>query len=168
MKKSLIILGLILSSNILMADNDNYQYKTVYVDVLKSEPIYTNIEKKYPIEECVDKKVIIRHNNNSIGVDTLIGGVLGVALGNQIGKGSGRDAAKVVGGISGALIANNMRNNNHNNDYTYKTICNKKYRYEHVSRLSGYKNYFIINGEKYFKISDRKLNRVKINLTYSW
>lgn len=55
-------------------------------------------------------------NDNSIGVDTLIGATLGVAVGNQIGSGNGRDVAKVVGGILGASIANSSRDN-YNNDY---------------------------------------------------
>ena len=47
--------------------------------------------------------------DNSIGLDTVVGGVLGVAVGNQIGKGTGRDVARVVGGLAGAGIANGMR-----------------------------------------------------------
>lgn len=49
-------------------------------------------------------------DNNSIGLDTVVGATLGVAIGNQIGSGSGRDVARVAGGILGATIANNSRN----------------------------------------------------------
>jgi len=48
-------------------------------------------------------------DNNSIGLDTIVGATLGVAIGNQIGKGNGRDVAKVAGGLLGASIANNSR-----------------------------------------------------------
>ena len=53
-------------------------------------------------------------DNNTIGLDTVVGATLGVAIGNQIGQGSGRDAAKVAGGILGAVVANNTRPTNNN------------------------------------------------------
>lgn len=49
-------------------------------------------------------------DNNSIGLDTVVGATLGVAIGNQIGSGNGRDVARIAGGILGATIANNARN----------------------------------------------------------
>lgn len=49
-------------------------------------------------------------DNNSIGLDTVVGATLGVAIGNQIGSGNGKDVAKVAGGLLGAVIANNSRN----------------------------------------------------------
>ncbi|MFX4242539.1 glycine zipper 2TM domain-containing protein [Aliarcobacter butzleri] len=49
-------------------------------------------------------------DNNSIGLDTVVGATLGVAIGNQIGSGNGKDVAKVAGGLLGAVIANNLRN----------------------------------------------------------
>ncbi|WP_323664977.1 glycine zipper 2TM domain-containing protein [Aliarcobacter butzleri] len=49
-------------------------------------------------------------DNNSIGLDTVVGATLGVAIGNQIGSGNRKDVAKVAGGLLGAVIANNSRN----------------------------------------------------------
>ena len=46
-------------------------------------------------------------DNNSIGLDTVVGATIGVAIGNQIGKGNGKDVARVAGGLLGATIANN-------------------------------------------------------------
>ena len=60
-------------------------------------------------------------DNNSIGLDTLVGATIGVAIGNQIGRGNGKDVARVAGGLIGAGIANNSRtpsyssNSNYNN-----------------------------------------------------
>ena len=62
-------------------------------------------------------------NDNSIGLDTIVGATLGVAIGNQIGRGNGKDVARVAGGLIGAGIANNSRtpsyssNPNYNNSY---------------------------------------------------
>ncbi len=63
-------------------------------------------------------------NNNSIGLDTIVGATIGVVIGNQIGNGNGKDVARVAGGLLGATIANNSResrvyrnNDNYNNNY---------------------------------------------------
>ena len=74
-------------------------------------------------------------NNNTIGLDTIVGATLGVAIGNQIGKGNGKDVARVAGGLIGASIANNSRdsrtyrNDNYNNGYERTTtyIRNEPY-----------------------------------------
>ena len=71
-------------------------------------------------------------DNNSIGLDTLVGATIGVAIGNQIGGGNGRDVARVAGGLLGAAVANGTRtpsyssngyydNNNYNSGYTKST-----------------------------------------------
>ena len=50
---------------------------------------------------------LIFADNNSIGLDTVVGATIGVAIGNQIGKGNGKDVARVAGGLLGAAVANN-------------------------------------------------------------
>ena len=56
---------------------------------------------------------LIFANDNSIGLDTIVGATLGVALGNQIGKGNGRDVAKIAGGgIWTYLLNKNMEQMN--------------------------------------------------------
>ena len=60
---------------------------------------------------------LIFANDNSIGLDTIVGATLGVAIGNQIGKGNGRDVARVAGGILGAGIANSTRTPSYANGY---------------------------------------------------
>lgn len=113
---------------------------------------YVPVDEVTRVYENVGKKVCTKANTNSIGLDTLIGGVAGVAIGNQIGKGSGRDTAKVVGGVGGALFVNNMRTN-------CKTV------YEKV--LRGYNHYFSINGVKYKKFSTNRLNSIKVTVKQS-
>ena len=76
-------------------------------------------------------------DNNSIGLDTLVGATIGVAIGNQVGKGNGRDVARVAGGLLGAGIANSSRtpsysngyydNNSYNNNYSRTTYVRTNY-----------------------------------------
>ena len=59
-------------------------------------------------------------DNNTIGLDTVVGATIGVAIGNQIGKGNGKDVARVAGGLLGASIANNSRTPSYNNNVYYE------------------------------------------------
>ena len=78
-------------------------------------------------------------DNNSIGLDTLVGATIGVAIGNQIGRGNGKDVARVAGGLIGAGIANNSRtpsyssNPNYNNSYR-----DNYYRDDNYERTTTY------------------------------
>lgn len=79
--------------------------------------------------------------DNSIGLDTIVGGVIGVAIGNQIGGGSGRDVARIVGGITGVGIANGLRENkpryidtNYSNNIYYSEYRSPNvYYYENIN-----------------------------------
>lgn len=167
----------------------NSDYTSVYLPVISSEKYYITEKVKQPVERCyetiIKEKHYIEDNNineqkpkdeNSIGIDTVIGGVLGVVIGNQIGHGNGRDAAKIVGGIAGATIANKSRNYQDPEKHHMKEVyeekpikkCNIEYEYKENKILYGYKNYFILNGVKKVKISKEKLNQVQININYNW
>ena len=86
-------------------------------------------------------------DNNSIGLDTLVGATIGVAIGNQVGKGNGRDVARVAGGLLGAGIANSTRtpsyssngyydDNNYNSGYTRSTTYVKNNYYDDYDRYN--------------------------------
>jgi uncharacterized protein YcfJ len=83
-------------------------------------------------------------NNNSIGLDTLVGATIGVAIGNQIGNGNGRDVAKVAGGLLGATIANNSRtptySNNSSGYYNNNAYNNNAYNNNGYERTTTYVN----------------------------
>lgn len=91
-------------------------------------------------------------NDNSIGLDTIVGATLGVALGNQIGKGNGRDVAKIAGGLLGASIANSSRtpsyggyDESYNNNYyetprVYARPNNNYYYNNNYYDRGGYNN----------------------------
>ena len=112
-------------------------------------------------------------DNNTIGLDTVVGATIGVAIGNQIGKGNGKVAAKVIGGLIGASVANNMRNyervdtRSYRDDYYTETksrnICkNRKPKIIRENVLKGYENYFTYKGNRYMKFSDNRLSYVEV------
>ncbi|MEA3498116.1 MAG: glycine zipper 2TM domain-containing protein [Campylobacterota bacterium] len=107
-----------------------------------------------------------------MGLDTIVGMGLGVAIGNQIGKGNGRTAAKVVGGLLGAGIANSHRGYRDNTQYCdeirYKDEVITRYDYRTEKKLQGYKNIFFYNGQKYTKITNHPLKRVKVTTSISF
>jgi len=180
-QKTTILLGLALISTSLFAQADRF---SEYAKVNYSKPIYETVEEIIPhkhTSSCYQEyKVRTPRNTNSsykdqntIGVDTIIGATTGVIIGHQIGRGNGKVAAKVIGGILGATLANNMRNyqrvqDNRNNDgYYYETkrknICNNGYK--KVIRknvLKGYDNYFTYNGKEYSKFTPYQEDYVKV------
>jgi uncharacterized protein YcfJ len=169
--------------------------KYIIVPVTRHETNYTYSERKEPFQKCYDIEVrdgrgdydgryeaprehYKEADKNSVGVDTLIGAVAGVAIGNQIGHGNGKDVAKVVGGVGGALIANNLRegevvrepSRNYSNHSQTKIVqkCETEYRIVKDNKIDGYKNYFYLDNKMYYKISDRKLRDIEINVKYNW
>ena len=78
-------------------------------------------------------------DNNSIGLDTLVGATIGVAIGNQIGRGNGRDVAKVAGGLIGAGIANNSRTPSYSSNANYdNSYRDNYYRDDNYERTTTY------------------------------
>ena len=157
--------------------NNNYEYVKVY----ESEPIYKTVRVRVPYEEVVTKRYNVKVpcggsyssvDNNSFGIDTLIGTGLGMAVGNQIGRGDGRIAAKIVGGLLGAHIANSQRQpkytTNYCNETKYVDETVVKYDYTEKRKLQGYKNKFTYNGETYTKITSQPKKRIRVTTRISF
>ncbi len=177
--KTLLLAGLIaLSSSQLVASSTS---STQYVDVISSEPIYKTINVRVPYEEVVSKSYTIKvpcgqsyskQNQNTIGLDTIIGAGLGVALGHQVGKGSGKTAAKVFGGLLGAGIANGNREGqyqtNYCNETRYRDEVVTRYDYRTEKKIQGYLNKFIFNGVEHSKRTNRPKKVIKVRTTISF
>jgi len=121
-------------------------------------------------EQCYEDTVEVNvrcggTDTNSIGVDTLVGAVIGVAIGNQMGGGNGRDVAKVIGGLGGAYTANNMRNNKMCKSYETVTKCEPKYEYRTVEKTIGYNNCAYVDGVKYCKQTQEPIKYLQIKKT---
>lgn len=121
-------------------------------------------------KQCYEDTVAVNvrcgnEDTNSIGVDTLVGAVLGVAVGNQLGRGNGRAAAKVIGGLGGAYTANHMRNNKMCKSYETVTKCTPKYEYRTIQKTIGYNNCAFIDGIKYCKQTIEPIRYLNIKKT---
>lgn len=177
-----LIIGTTILSLSLFAQGDRFT-QSVRVDY--SKPVYETVEEiiphrhdsscyqEYEVRTPRGHRTSGYKDENSIGVDTIIGATAGVIIGNQIGKGSGKAAAKVIGGILGATVANNMRNyekiedHSYGDSYYYETkrrnICNDRPR--KVIRkniLKGYENYFSYNGKRYSKFTENRISHVEV------
>lgn len=113
------------------------------------------------------------NNNNSLGVDTLIGATVGVVIGNQIGKGNGKTAAKIVGGVMANASRENRNyyNSNHGNErheIVYETRCETKKHHRKEKIISGFKNYFNFDGKEYTKITKHPISKIKIKHSISF
>lgn len=133
------------------------------IRVTHSEPIYENVTKRVPQRLCEPQRLPGSYapgypGDNDVGLDTVIGAVVGVALGNQVSKGHGRQVAKVLGGIAGAAIANDMRHRPHH-DYEQQR-CETRYRVVTERVITGYRNVARYHGEKIVKISNRPLRYI--------
>lgn len=99
-------------------------------------------------EDTVKVPMSCGKDENTIGLDTLVGATIGIVIGNQFKN--HKDAAKVVGGLGGAYIANNSR---HSGCYTYETVtkCEPTYKFGNVYKTVGWNNCAYIDGQKYCK-----------------
>ena len=141
------------------------------VKVTESTVITKPFTEKVKVgEQCYEDTVEVNvrcgsTDTNSIGVDTLVGAVIGVAIGNQIGGGSGKDVAKVVGGLGGAYTANNMRAGKMCKSYETVTRCEPKYEYRTVQKTIGYNNCAYVDGVKYCKQTKEPIEYLNIKKT---
>lgn len=173
-KLTKLALFLSLTSSTLFAGAETfYEHRKV----MKSEPIYEYIYETKSNQECYEEQIKVPQrransfNSNSIGLDTIIGATTGVIVGNQIGKGNGRTAAKIIGGILGGAVANKMRNQhspsdyNQNHTYETRTQCYDRPITTKKKMITGYKNYFVYNGNEHFNVSKKPRKKVKIRHT---
>ncbi|RXJ83883.1 glycine zipper 2TM domain-containing protein [Arcobacter sp. CECT 8985] len=168
-----IVVFLFLICNIVFA---NSLSSSEFAKVTHSEPIYKEVRISKPIQECYDQRYKVKvyddnsySDNNSIGLDTIVGVTAGAILGNQIGKGNGNTAAKIVGGLLGGKIANEIRSNGSNSyhyETKYRTKCETKYKEAGTKRvITGYKNYFRYEGIEYSKVTKNPKKRIRIYKT---
>lgn len=105
------------------------------------------------------------HDDNTIGLDTLLGATIGVVIGNQIGGGNGRDAARIIGGLSGGYIANQTRDSRESKKcktYNQVTRCEPQYEYVTEDKVIGYRNCAMYNGQKVCKESSTPLDYLEV------
>ena len=186
--RNIILAGfLTLGLNSLYANQNNYKNhhnnnnNFTMVKVNKSEPIYKTVNIRVPYDEVVSKSYTVSVpcgqeysdvDNNSFGIDTLVGVGIGAAIGNQIGNGNGKVAARVIGGLIGANIANQNRRSSYQTKYCnetrYKDEVVTRYDYITKEKLQGYRNTFSFNGKTYTKITNhpRKKIRVRTSISY--
>jgi len=143
-----LMLIILFSSNIAFAGSFER------VVVTEQEPITRNVTRRVQVgENC---QSVTNVDKNSIGIDTIIGGGLGVIAGNQFHN--HRAAARVGGGLIGALAANHLRGYKNSG---CSTECTPVFENVQEEQIIAYNNCAYIDGIKYCKRSSRPLNYLK-------
>lgn len=133
-------------------------FQTQHVKVTQHIPIYEEIIKQIPHEECKYEK---SQNGVNSTVGSIIGGVAGGVLGHQVGGGSGKTAATIAGGIVGTMVGGNIANSDE-----YKKVCKTVYTKVHENSLIGYDNVGYYQGQKIVKFAPEKLRHIAVNISY--
>ncbi len=139
-------------------------------EVIRSKPIYRNIIKRIPYQECRDEQVPITSyyngGGNNSGIGALIGGVAGGIIGHQIGGGNGKTVAMVGGAILGTLVGNNLSRRNNKisyvSGYRRERKCVTRHNESYVKEIIRYKNIAYYKGIKIIKFSDKPLRFIRI------
>ncbi len=167
------ILALILIIGTLAFSRENVSYKHVYVT--HSEAIYEYRNNRVYDDYYEDDNYYRSNhdeysqvNTNDIGLDTIVGGTIGVIIGNQIGKGNGRTAAKIVGGLLGASVANHVRYEPNNYNKVKHQNKRRHYRNERVKVLVGYRNYFTFENRQYSKVTNKPKRKIRVTKTINF
>jgi len=162
MKKMFFSLLYISVIGVLTINAKSLMLTTQKVNVIDSEPIYKDIIKRTPYQECWDEQIPINSNNNNNNIGALIGGVTGGIIGHQVGKGNGNTVATVGGAILGTLVGKNLSNNNNNNVVNYKTVhkCINKYNETNEKIIIEYKNIAYYKNKRIIKYSNYPLQYI--------
>ena len=132
---SALILGL-LGCNPAIADNSF----TTTGELIRKEPIFTQVQKRHPYQECYTVDVPIYGNTQGNGASA--GDVLGGAIiGGLIGKGvTNKDNGAAVGALLGGMIAADKKKTKQSIiGYKQENRCETKYRSEFQQVVNQYR-----------------------------
>jgi len=156
MKVRVIVFVLLFVSSVFA---ETYSY-FIEKNVISSEPIYGTVKTSIPHKECWDEQVVVRHNNV---VTSFVGSLLGAVVGHQFGGGDGKIITTIIGADIGSDVAKNMASNEYKTIRKCRTVYSSKEEYE----IIGYKNYYIYNGQKMYKITKTPVDKVRVKITIS-
>jgi uncharacterized protein YcfJ len=164
--KKIILIFIIAITSLIARDSEVVEYKEY--KVTHTEPVYDIVRKRVPYQDCWDEQVMVGSRGSDGSVGSLIGGIAGGILGNQIGEGGGRTAATVGGAIIGTIVGNESTQRADTRRVETQQRCATRYKIREARELAGYRNYFTMNGEQKYKFSTKKLDRVRVQVLYSY
>ena len=134
------------------ADDEN-RYYVDYARVLKAKPIYRQVRRSVPIEECWQEPVYhTGHSHGSAG-GLLAGGIIGSVIGHQFGEGKSRRIATAVGTLVGAKIGHDAVNRHNGHTSTsvvgYEEHCQTSHQVSYEKIIDGYDVTYKFHGKRY-------------------
>ena len=127
-----------------------------YAKVVDVTPVYREVRKSVPVEECWQEPVTetrhIRHSGNTAG-GTLAGGLIGGIIGHQIGKGRGQKLSTAVGTLIGAQLGHDAASGGpHASSQTYtrmQNFCEQHNQVSYEEVLDSYRVTYRYEGDEY-------------------
>lgn len=144
MKKIITILATVIG----LANTAHAGNITTTGEVIRIEPIYTQVSNRQPKQICgnVDIPVYGSGGNNNAGANALAGMIIGGILGKGVtGKDNGAAAGAVIGGIIGADKGQN--NGRQIIGYRSEYRCSTEYQSVQSNIVNEYRVTFNVNGQ---------------------
>ena len=143
---SALILGL-LGCNPAIAGGNSF---TTTGELIRKEPIFTQVQKRHPYQECYTVDVPIYGNAQGGGASA--GDVLGgMIIGGLIGKGvTNKDNGAAAGAVLGGMIAADKKKNKQTIvGYKQENRCETKYRSEFEQVVNQYRLVYRVDGHEF-------------------
>jgi len=142
MKKIITTLAIVIG----LANTAHAGNSIVYGNIIKIEPVYTQVTNQQPKQVCRQVQVPVYGNNGqSNGGNAILGAIIGGVIGNQFGSGSGKQAATGIGAAIGAVKGSNTGNKNIIG-YQMTNQCHTEYSNTSQSIINEYDLTYNVNG----------------------
>jgi len=125
-----------------------------WADVLRVDPVYTDVQSSRPREECFEEEVGVRDTRGNNAAGTILGAIVGGALGNQVGKGDGRKAATIAGAVVGGAVGNNVARRDDAYGAQTETRCSTVNEMYTERRIVGYDVQYRYRGDVFLSQLD--------------
>lgn len=154
-----------LSTNVMAKNNAHYDYARV----VEATPVYEQIERRIPIEECRynghRKPNPTKHNS---ALPTVAGAIIGGTVGHTIGKNkNNKQFGLVAGSVIGAVIGSEVSSNQQHHHKAPGKSCTTSYQVEYEQVLTGYNVTYKYRGHNYYTYTEQHPGqrlRVKVNV----
>lgn len=167
-KLSFALMFIFATSHNVLADHDDEQDDSHYdyAHVISAEPVYQQITRRIPREECRLETVRYdrpNHEPRSM-TGTLVGAMVGAAIGNQIGRDKkGRRIGRAAGAVLGASVGHDASRRQSGSyttaEYAQEEYCSTHYETITEEQPAGYDVTYRYHGKLYHTRMNRHPGR---------
>lgn len=174
---SLSVMALLSTSCATYAGHKRSDAFVDYARVTSVTPVYENVIKSVPVEQCWNERVYQRHSGydrhnyqRASATPALLGAIIGGALGNELGhRKRNKQIGVAVGGLLGASIGSDIgrqqsrdrgdrySHRDHDTSQSYQLVerCGVQHEQYEESVITGYEVAYRYRGNEYTTITDK-------------